>query len=145
MGMVQMNFSKTLNSGEKDLQFTNALKVFGKETLDLLYPDREEVGDPIVTNTGKWNFAPVTLDSVASALPDELINLQVPEANPRGIGSNNWVVAGKKTATGSPILCNDPHLSLGSPSLWFVIHLNSPTVNTMGGSLLVHPLLSLVQ
>ena len=135
MGMVQMNFSQTLNSGEKDLQFTNALKVFGKETLDLLYPDHEEVGDPIVTNTGKWNFEPIKLDSVPSALPDELIHLKAPEEKPRGIGSNNWVVSGNKTVTGSPILSNDPHLSLGVPSLWFVIHLNSPTVNTMGGSL----------
>lgn len=134
-GLVQMNFSQTLNSGEKDLQFTNALKAFGKETLDLLYPDREEVGDPIVTNTGKWNFKPVTLDSVPLAVPDEYITITPPEGKPRGIGSNNWVVGGKKTATGSPIVCNDPHLSLGVPSLWFVVHLNSPAVNTMGGSL----------
>jgi penicillin G amidase len=135
MGMVQMNFSQTLNSGEKDLQLTNALKVFGKETLDLLYPDHEEVADPIVTNAGNWNFVPITLDSIASALPDELVQLKAPEEKPRGIGSNNWVVGGKKTATGFPILSNDPHLTLGIPSLWFVIHLNSPSVNTMGGSL----------
>ena len=135
MGMVQMNFSQTLNSGEKDLQLTNALQIFGKETLDLLYPDRDEVSDPIVTNTGKWSFKPITLDSVPLALPDEIIQLKAPEEKPRGVGSNNWVVGGIKTATGSPIVCNDPHLSLGVPSLWFVIHLNSPSVNTMGGSL----------
>jgi len=135
MALVQMNFSFTLNSAEKDLQLTNALKIFGKETVDLLYPDREDVSDPIVTNTGKWAFKPITLDSIPLALPDELTQLKAPEERPQGIGSNNWVVSGKKTATGSPIVCNDPHLTLGMPSLWYVVHLNAPTVNTMGGSL----------
>ncbi len=134
-GMVQMNFSQTLNTGEKDLQFTNALKLFGKETLDLLYPDHEAVSDPIVDNTGKWKFNPIKLDSIPSALPDELIQLKPAKEKPRGIGSNNWAVSGSKTATGAPIVCNDPHLGLGIPSLWFVVHLNSPSVNTMGGSL----------
>jgi penicillin amidase len=134
MGMVLMNFSQTLNAGEKDLQFTNALKVFGRDVFDFLYPDREDVGDPIVTNTGKWTFKPQTLDSLPLAVPDEYIQLNVPEGTPRGIGSNNWVLGGKKTATGSPLLSNDPHLSLGVPSLWFMIHLNSPFVNTMGAS-----------
>jgi penicillin amidase len=135
VGFVQMNFSQTLNIGEKDLQFTNALKVFGKEMVELLYPDYEGVGDPIVDNPNNWKFTPVTLDSIPLAHPDELIQLTPPPTKPSGIGSNNWVVNGTKTASGSPILCNDPHLSLGVPSLWFVIHLNSPSVNTMGGSL----------
>lgn len=134
-GLVQMNLSQTLNSGEKDLQFTNALKAFGKETFDLLYPDYEGVGDPVVTNTGNWKFQPITFDTVALAVPDEYIKLDPGEGKPRGIGSNNWVLNGTKTATGSPIVCNDPHLQLGMPSLWFVVHLNAPTVNTMGGSL----------
>ncbi len=33
-----------------------------------------------------------------------------------GVGSNNWVVAGARTASGKPILCNDPHLVFGLPS-----------------------------
>ena len=37
----------------------------------------------------------------------------------RGIGSNNWVVAGSRTTTGEPLLANDPHLSLGIPSVWY--------------------------
>ncbi len=139
IALVQMNLSKTLNSGEKDMQLTNALKVFGKETIDILYPDREGVGDPIVSNPDKWTFKPITLDSLPPALPDELIQLKAPDEKPRGIGSNNWVVGGNKTATGSVIVCNDPHLSLGMPSLWFVVHLNAPTVNTMGGSLVGAP------
>jgi penicillin amidase len=37
-------------------------------------------------------------------------------------GSNNWVVSGKKTTTGMPILANDMHLGFGAPGVWYQIH-----------------------
>jgi penicillin amidase len=40
-------------------------------------------------------------------------------------GSNNWVVSGALTASGNAILANDPHLSLTSPSVWWMCHLNT--------------------
>lgn len=40
-------------------------------------------------------------------------------------GSNNWVVAPQRSATGRPILCNDPHLRLTLPSVWYLIHLKA--------------------
>jgi penicillin amidase len=36
-----------------------------------------------------------------------------------GIGSNNWVVGGSHTASGLPILANDPHLAIQMPSIWY--------------------------
>nr|WP_189523578.1 penicillin acylase family protein [Nostoc sp. PA-18-2419] len=41
-----------------------------------------------------------------------------------GIGSNNWVISGKRTATGKPILANDPHLSVQIPSIWYEVGLH---------------------
>ncbi|MFZ5940984.1 MAG: penicillin acylase family protein [Bacteroidota bacterium] len=38
------------------------------------------------------------------------------------LGSNNWVVAGKKSSTGMPILANDMHLELMSPGVWYQMH-----------------------
>jgi len=38
------------------------------------------------------------------------------------LGSNNWVVAGKKSETGMPILANDMHLELMSPGIWYQMH-----------------------
>ena len=35
-----------------------------------------------------------------------------------GIGSNNWVIAGSRTASGKPLLANDPHLGIQMPSIW---------------------------
>ena len=40
-----------------------------------------------------------------------------------GHGSNNWVVAPSRSATGRAILCNDPHLRLTIPSIWYLMHL----------------------
>ena len=40
--------------------------------------------------------------------------------------SNNWVVHGDLTASGKPLLCNDPHLSLMAPSIWVLMHLEVP-------------------
>ena len=37
----------------------------------------------------------------------------------RGIGSNSWAVAGEHTATGQPILANDPHLAASMPGIWY--------------------------
>lgn len=50
-------------------------------------------------------------------------------------GSNNWVVSGKKSRSGNPILANDPHLSLSLPSLWYENQLISNDVNVYGVSL----------
>ncbi|HEU5360984.1 MAG TPA: penicillin acylase family protein [Candidatus Deferrimicrobiaceae bacterium] len=53
---------------------------------------------------------------------------------PRGGGSNAWAVSGRKSATGSPILANDPHILLPCPSLWYEIHLVAPGVDVYGVS-----------
>jgi penicillin amidase len=127
--------AKTLSTGEKDLEMTNALKLFGKDTLDLLYPDHEGWSDPIVDNAGQWNFKPIGIDSIPLALPNESVALQPFEKSPPEVGSNNWAVSGTKTKTGSPILCNDPHLELSLPSIWYIVHLNAPGINCMGASL----------
>ncbi len=53
----------------------------------------------------------------------------------QGKGSNAWSVTGSKTTTGQPILCNDPHLPLMLPSLWYQVHLVGGPINTIGISL----------
>lgn len=47
-------------------------------------------------------------------------------------GSNNWVVSGEKTASGQPLLANDPHLGLATPSIWLQMHLEAPEINVSG-------------
>lgn len=47
-------------------------------------------------------------------------------------GSNNWAVDGTKTATGKPILCNDPHLGFSLPSIWYTAHMSVRGENVAG-------------
>lgn len=52
-----------------------------------------------------------------------------------GKGSNNWVVAGTRTASGKPLLANDPHLGLSAPAIWYFAHLEAPGLNVIGATL----------
>ena len=55
------------------------------------------------------------------------------QQNYRGdIGSNNWVVSGNRTATGRPILADDPHRGHAVPSLRYIAHLKAPGINVIG-------------
>lgn len=48
-------------------------------------------------------------------------------------GSNNWVISGKLSSTGVPILSNDPHRTIEMPSLRYFVHMVAPGWNVMGG------------
>ncbi|MFF4900860.1 penicillin acylase family protein [Streptomyces sp. NPDC001068] len=88
------------------------------------------------TSTGTGGSG--TSSGTGSALTSQLAGLynvldDVPTAvgvNGQGIGSNSWVVAGKNTITGKPLLANDPHLSASLPSVWYQMGLHCTTVSS---------------
>lgn len=47
-------------------------------------------------------------------------------------GSNNWVIGASRTATGRPLLANDPHRIIGLPSLRYIVHLSAPGLDVIG-------------
>lgn len=55
------------------------------------------------------------------------------EAEKQFVGSNNWAVSGDKSASGYPMLANDPHRAQSTPSLRYWAHLNAPGWNVIGG------------
>ena len=61
----------------------------------------------------------------------------------RDIGSNNWVVSGRLTESGHPIMANDPHRAQAAPSLRYWAHLVAPGWNVMGGGEPVLPGISI--
>ena len=67
------------------------------------------------------------------------------EPGVEGIGSNNWVVAGKRSVTGSPLLANDPHLKLSAPGLWYFARLEAPGLHVAGATMPGLPLVVLGQ
>jgi len=48
--------------------------------------------------------------------------------------SNNWVVSGKLTASGKPLLSDDPHLAPSAPPIWHMVHLSTPSMKVAGVS-----------
>lgn len=69
----------------------------------------------------------------------ELVQFQTGLISGPGTGSNNWVVSGKHTLTGKPILANDTHLSIQSPSIWYLIEISGPQIHVTGASLVGVP------
>jgi penicillin amidase len=49
-----------------------------------------------------------------------------------GDGSNNWAVDGTRSASGKPLLANDPHRAIALPSLRYLVHLSAPGWNVIG-------------
>ena len=88
------------------------------------------------TNSAHVAFGPVSQEALAKLA----YNQQIAAAALDRIGfdtdalaaSNNWVVSGKRTITGKPLLANDPHLRPTAPSIWHLVHLSAPGVRVAG-------------
>ena len=65
----------------------------------------------------------------------EKVSRIAPPSLVEGMGSNNWVLGSRRSATGKPLLANDPHLGLTAPALWYFAHLSAPGMNVIGGTL----------
>ena len=64
------------------------------------------------------------------------LSINLSEKNPlykQAEGSNNWVISGKLSANGFPMLANDPHRAIATPSLRYIVHLSAPGWNVVGG------------
>ena len=68
-----------------------------------------------------------------------------PPSGIEGLGSNNWVLAGSHTTTGTPLLANDPHLKLTTPALWHFARLEAPGIKIAGATMPGLPLVVLGQ
>lgn len=133
--------AKMLSSGtENDIVNTNAKSLFSMDEFKMIYPQVHDSLEPIVPKgtvfdqPGIVPVQPTTADSIYFGNKDVVKYREVSKPDINN-GSNNWVVAGSKTQSGAPILCNDPHLELSFPSIWYEMQLSTPSVNTYGVSL----------
>jgi len=131
-----------LSGTDWDFEMTNAKRIFSPADIEKLYPEIHDSLDPIVPRGS--SFPPPSIivqrprgaDSVyfpsntATNSAGSVFN----EKPNRNNGSNNWAVAGNKTKSGAPILCNDPHLSLNLPSIWYEMQISTPTFSAYGAS-----------
>lgn len=125
---------------EYDFEMTNAKNIFSAADFEKLYPLTNDSLRPIVPRGTLFPepsvkvVKPATADSLYFHFKDSM-DLPFSMKPDRDNGSNNWAVAGSKTKSGRPILCNDPHLGLNLPSLWYEIQITTPAFSTYGASL----------
>ena len=128
-----------LTGESHDIQLTNQVNKYGLDFVNLFYPDfPSDMTDPIVpsgTTFARDSALIKAQKSLTDSVPEVAVARLPFEKIPDGYGSNNWAVAGSKTKSGSPILCNDPHLELNSPSIWFEMQISTPQYNVYGVTL----------
>lgn len=128
-----------LSGAPEDLTYTNTKTYFGYDDFLQLFPPTQDSLDPIIPKGTVFEkpeilvTQPSSMDSLYLGRKD-IISNQPPYKPDKDNGSNNWAVAGSKTKSGKPILCNDPHLGLNLPSLWFEMQITTPTYSSYGAT-----------
>ena len=131
--------SRTLTGEVNDLELTNEKSYVPFSEFKTLYPQVPDSLIPIAPAGTRFDtpgIVPIKPASADSLYFNDKGSMEVAEIikqDPDN-GSNNWAVAGIKTKSGAPILCNDPHLDLTFPSIWYEMQLNSPGVNVYGAT-----------
>jgi penicillin amidase len=131
--------SKTLAGYDNDLQNTSSKPNLSFDELVQLDPQVPDSLDPIIPKgtlfdaPGLVPVKPANADSLYFEKKDTAKVIEYSKPNPDN-GSNNWAVSGNKTKSGAPILCNDPHLELSFPSIWYEMQITTPDVNVYGAT-----------
>jgi len=122
-----------------------------KEKRDALLPDTSPL-DVVVVGRDRTRGAQVSSPKVRGGIgsteslkiPAQLNELMEAERqsfelvglSPRSLetlqASNNWVVSGKHTASGKPLLANDPHIPASAPNVWYQTELIAPGIHVAG-------------
>jgi penicillin G amidase len=115
-----------------DLRMTNNLRKFGAATMKDLFPDYPFREEPIMVAGAQPKFKPVPIPPTPAEFMAGAALHSLERQKPENLGSNNWAVAGARTASGYPLLASDPHLGLTLPSIWHAVQLHAPGINTYG-------------
>lgn len=116
-------------SGLMGLGFSAGLKK------DILFDKiRQRSPELLEQLTGTDNEIPEEFKSKTALLDSELESLlaTIDSSPVEFSGSNSWVISGKRTKSGFPILANDPHIKFSLPGIWYEAHLHSPGFEVYG-------------
>lgn len=129
-----------------DLGGNHQLEAARLELARFLSPDRLGfLMPPLVDDLGAWYRSFGVYRATGEAKPSQRTASPIAESfaelghSTEGRGSNSWVLSGDRSASGKPLLANDPHLGLSAPSLWQIAHLRAPGLDVIGGVLVGLP------
>ncbi len=136
--VIEANMVKELNhySAKVALEREKILAKLGPELTADLYPNSSWRDHPPGQDTQKMGMlAPVPPGAGEDSAPS-LAGMAISQLELRPeLGSNDWVVSGAHTASGKPLLSNDPHLGHQMPALWYEAHLTSGDFDVAGVTL----------
>lgn len=130
--IVRIRASSLAYNVQEEVRRAHTLSNFGERTEDLRRV-REPAGAVHVPQGLDLDAIPddvLRIYDLALERPDVALNGDFAAGIPEG--SNNWALAPDRTATGRPIMANDPHRALTQPSLRYVAHLVAPGLNVIG-------------
>jgi len=107
------------DSWDNDILAADLRKKIGPERAAVLLPDYPKEGPFMVPGANSGSLLRA-LEAYNRNVRPNLPNFGLSE-----LGSNNWVIDGTKSATGKPLLANDPHLGVRNPSIWYQVHLST--------------------
>jgi penicillin G amidase len=113
-----------------DLAFTELVQKLGEEKVKEILPDYPENAPTIIPADIK-KFAQINSNFIET---DKSFRKFMGMTGTH-LGSNNWVVNSQMSASGKPIIANDPHLAYRAPGIWYAAVIKSPTWNASGVSL----------
>ena len=122
----------------EDIELTLLKDMLDPQTFALLYPERDYTSTPVIPKGTEFEAPsllnpPVPAGDIWAHL--KATDFEQKQPDNEGKGSNNWAVSGAHTKSGAPILCDDPHLGLNLPSLWYQVQMQTPNMNVYGVSL----------
>lgn len=124
---------------DDDVLYTNGKTFFGYDEFMKLFPNQQDSLDPIIPKGTAFEkpginvTTPYNVDS-GYLLQRDVFTVPRPIVPHPENGSNNWAVDSSKTKSKRPILCNDPHLGLSLPSLWYEMQITTPAYSVYGAS-----------
>lgn len=148
--VIGLLMAESLSTSWQTDVFRGALADLPAAKRDALMPEYSTLDTPVVgsdkvktraakAGAAKAAIAPISNDLLQVAAMDEDLrqrSLERVGLYAEGLAaSNNWVVSGKRTASGKPLLANDPHLAISVPSIWYLVHLSAPGIRAAGVSI----------
>ena len=113
-----------------DLAFTELVQKLGEEKVKEILPGYPENAPTIIPADIK-KFAQINTNFIET---DKAFRKFIGMTGTH-LGSNNWVVNSQMSASGKPIIANDPHLAYRAPGIWYAAVIKSPTWNAAGVTL----------
>ncbi len=124
-------FSLGQNQTQELMRTRLAAKVGAAGVRQLMPPFPGQDRQPVIVSPEAGGYGEARRAALAKAGP---LLAALLSQTAVGVGSNNWVVHGSRTATGKPMLANDTHLELDMPSVWYENGLHAGRFDVTGFS-----------